>query len=350
MPFREIIGHRRLVRLLARSVDNRSLPPSLIFAGPAGIGKRMVAVAVAQALNCTSLFDVDADPIGDPTTPADVDREAFRDACGTCAACARIVRGVHPDVLIVEPGDSGSIKVEQVRDIIERAAYRPFEGRRRAVIVDEAEALVPPAQNALLKTLEEPPSSSVFILVTARADMLLATVRSRCPRLQFRPLGAGEVAAALVARGLSEADAHATAVASQGSLGRALQVNASDLAGARDVAVQVLAQVVSVDDPGRRIDSAKGLVAGKGAGAADREQLAARLRAMASLLRDVELLGAGGDRQGLGNPDVLPAMERLKGFVGERGVRAYAAVDKALLALRRNAGVKVVADWVVLQL
>jgi hypothetical protein len=71
---------------------------------------------------------------------------------------------------------------------------------------------------------------------------------------------------------------------------------------------------------------------------------------MASLLRDVELIGAGGGRQELGNPDVLAAIERLKGFAGERGVRAYAAVDKALLALRRNAGVKIVADWIVLQL
>ena len=118
-----------------------------------------------------------------------------------CAACTRIERGLHPDVVVIEPGDTGSIKIDPIRDVIERAGYRPFEGRRRVVIIDEADALVPQAQNALLKTLEEPPSSSVFILVSARADSLLPTVQSRCPRLRFHQLGPEDVAAALIRRG-----------------------------------------------------------------------------------------------------------------------------------------------------
>ncbi|MEI7992665.1 MAG: DEAD/DEAH box helicase, partial [Actinomycetota bacterium] len=105
--------------------------------------------------------------------------------CGRCPVCTRIARGVHPDVLLIKPGDNGSIKIEQVRDLIERAAYRPFEGKRRVVIIDEADTLMAAAQNALLKTLEEPPSSSMFVLVTARPDALLGTVRSRCIQLRF---------------------------------------------------------------------------------------------------------------------------------------------------------------------
>src|SRR3989442_1857183 len=179
MPFRDVVGHHRLRDLLRRSISGATLPPSLLFTGPSGVGKRLTAISVAQTLNCLKSGD---------------------DACGQCAACTRIARGVHPDVVIVEPGESGAIKIDQVRDVVERANYRPFEGRRRVVIVDEADALVVPAQNALLKTLEEPPPSSMFILVTARPDVLLPTVRSRCPQLRFRPLAADDIATVLVAR------------------------------------------------------------------------------------------------------------------------------------------------------
>ena len=92
----------------------------------------------------------------------------------------------------------GAIKVDQVREAIERAAYRPFEGRRRVVIIDEADALMIEAQNALLKTLEEPPPASVFVLVTSRPDVLLPTVRSRCQRLRFGRLAPADVAAVLM--------------------------------------------------------------------------------------------------------------------------------------------------------
>ena len=120
------------------------------------------------------------------------------DACGVCASCKRIARGVHADVLQVGPGDTGAIKVDQVREAIERTAYRPFEGRRRVVIIDEADALMIGAQDALLKTLEEPPPASVFVLVTSRPDVLLPTVRSRCHRLRFGRLAPAEVAAVLM--------------------------------------------------------------------------------------------------------------------------------------------------------
>ena len=334
MPFRDVIGHRRIVELLAKSIARDSLPPSLIFAGPAGVGKRLTATSVAQALNCLRI------------------QSAPFDACGTCAACARIARGIHPDVLVVEPGDSGSIKIDQIRDVVDRSAYRPFEGRRRVVIIDQADALVPAAQNGLLKTLEEPPSLSVFILVTARPDVLLPTVRSRCPRLSFRPLSPDEIAGALIARGQTETAAHAVAAAADGSLGRALEASADDFVQAREVAGQVLAHAASTTDPRRRIEGAKDLLVNTGAGgAADRSQLTVHLRAMSSLLRDIELLGTRADAGRLANPDVRLALERLtKTYQGDRGVRAFAAVDTALDALERNTGVKTVADWLVLEL
>ncbi|PYQ95943.1 MAG: hypothetical protein DMF96_20390 [Acidobacteria bacterium] len=360
MPFAQVFGHRRLVSLLSRSIENDSLPPSLLFAGPAGVGKRLTAIAVAQALNCPkgSRFRVQGSGFAVPGSGFAVPGSGFTvpgsmfDACGTCAACKRISRGVHPDVPIVGPGDSGAIRIDQVREIVDRAAYRPFEGRRRVVIIDGADALVTAAQHALLKTLEEPPPSSVFILVTSRPDTLLATVLSRCPQLRFRPLAADDIAAALVARGYSESDALAVAATADGSLGQALAARADERVEARDVAQRVLAHAAATAEPGRRIDGAKELLIKTGAGGAgDREQLASHLRAMASLLRDVEVLATRADDRALANPDVRPALERLTGaYQGERGVRAFSAIDRALGALERNAGVKVVADWLVLQL
>jgi len=358
MPFREVIGHRRLVSLLARSVRRESLPPSLIFAGPPGIGKRLTATALAQALNCLApRVASERIPSLPPPAPSSQLPSASAeplelDACGACAACTRIARGVHPDVLVIEPGDSGAIKIEQIRDMVDRAAYRPFEGKRRVVIIDEADALVVAAQNGLLKTLEEPPSASVFVLLTARPDVLLPTVRSRCPVLRFRPLNPADLASALIARGLNETEARAFAASADGSVGQALDASATDIVEAREIAERVLAQAAASTDPSRRIDAAKDLLAKTGAGGAtDREQLASHLRAMASLLRDVEVLAVSADARTLANTDIRDSLDRLtSAYAGDRGTRAFAAVDKALVALQRNAGVKIVADWLVLNL
>src|SRR4051812_16148597 len=202
MPFRDISGHTRQLELVAAAARRGTLPPSLIFARSEGVGKRLAAIALAQILNCQA--------------PGD-------DACGKCAACTRIARNVHADVLIVQPGETGAIKLDQVRDAIERTGYRPFEGRRRVIIVDQADEMLSEAQNALLKTLEEPPSTSVFVLVTSRPDVLLPTVRSRCQKLRFGRLPASEIAAVLIAKhDYSAADAHAAAAAADGSIGVAL--------------------------------------------------------------------------------------------------------------------------------
>lgn len=343
MPFRDVAGHRSLIALLARSVERDSLPPSLIFAGARGIGKHLLAVATAQALNCPRRLR----PAGSP----DGVESAAIDACGSCAACSRIARGRYPDVLFLAPGEGGSIKIDAVREMLAQTGYRPFEGHRRVVIIDEADALVVPAQSALLKTLEEPPPSSVFILVTSRPDALLDTVRSRCPVLRFLPLGIADVATVLVRHGRSEKEARQAAAASSGSVGRALESGDGQMEDVREAAARVLVQAAATEDPRRRLDGAKDLLVKTGGGAAgDRAQLGAHLRAMASILRDVELLATAADSHGLANGDLRPVLDRLTAFHGERGIRAFTAVDRALVALDRNAGVKVVADWVLLNL
>src|SRR5262249_33128790 len=329
MPFSTIAGHRPVIELLSRAVAHNTLPPSLVFAGPEGVGKRLTAVALAQAPNCP--------------------RAANGDACGSCGSCTRIARGVHGDVLAIEPGDSGTIKVDQVREAIDRAAYRPFEGRRRVVIVDEADALVPEAQNALLKTLEEPPPASVFVLVTTRPDVLLPTVRSRCQRLRFGPLPAADVASVLVRdHGFAEADARAAAAASDGSVGRALDEGAEEAIEARDAAARLLQAASSSADVRRRLDGAKALAGGGGSDTL-RDDLSRRLLAMSSLLRDLGLLSTRAAEPALANADLEPQLRAMqRHFDAARTLEAFSVVDRALEALERNASPKIVADWVAL--
>jgi DNA polymerase-3 subunit delta' len=329
MPFRDITGHRHLLDRLGAAALRGSLPPSLIFAGPDGVGKRMAAVSLAQLFNCAA-----------PDTAA-------KDSCGRCPACSRIARGVHADVLIVEPGDTGAIKVDQVREIIERSAYRPFEGRRRLVIIDDADAVLGEAQNALLKTLEEPPTSSTFVLVTSRPDVLLPTVRSRCQRLRFGRVAPADVAAVLMrAHGYAEAEAHAAASLSDGSVGLALEGGTDEYVEARDAAAGLLRGVAGGGDPRRRLDSAKALVGGS-----DRDQLARRLRALSSMLRDLGVLLSRADERVLANADLKPFLAGLlRSFDGDRALRAFSAVDRALSALERNASPKIVADWLAFQI
>jgi DNA polymerase-3 subunit delta' len=335
--FRELAGHAHLLELIAAAARRGTLPPSLIFDGPGGVGKRTAAVALAQAINCLQ-----------PAPFAGLDGA---DACGACSSCKRIARGVHADVLLIEPGDTGTIKVDQVREAIDRAAYRPFEGRRRVVIVDDADAMVAEAQNALLKTLEEPPAGSMFVLVTSRPDMLLPTVRSRCQRLRFGRLAPGDVAAVLIAsHGYEPGPAHAAASAADGSVGAALEGASEDFADARVAAVQLLDDAAASKDPRRRLDGAKALAAA-GRGSVDRDGLGLRLRALASMLRDLGALRSSADERTLANADLKAELSRLlKSFDGERTLGAFAAVERALAALDRNASPKIVADWIAFQL
>lgn len=333
MPFRNIAGHKPILKLLASAIVRESLPQSLLFNGPSGVGKFSIAMAVAQAVNCPK-------------------RGADGDACGSCASCTRIARGVHGDVIVVEPGENGSIVIEQVRDALQHVSYRPFEGRRRVVIIDQAEAAGGPAQDALLKRLEEPTSASMFILVSSQCDLLLPTVRSRCYQLRFAPLADADVVRVLTAEhDMAEPAARAAAAMSDGSIGQALARSSGELTNARDVAFELLSAAAASDQPARRLAVAKTAAAAPSSRVKDRDALTARLEATAAFLRDMQILLAGGDRATLTNADMAAEIAKLaKSFDRERGLNAFAAVERALTALNRQANTKIVADWIALSL
>ncbi len=344
MPFRSIVGHRRVIELLSRAVARESLPPSLIFSGPEGVGKRRAALALAQLLNCTR---TDA---SDPAHP-------FLDACGKCAPCRRIERGTFPDVVhIGVEGDSAIIKVEQVRDVLDIVRYRPYEGRRRVVIIEPADAMDRFGQNALLKVLEETPAATVFVLVTARPDALYATIRSRCPQIRFGALSVAEISEVLVGdHEMTEGEARSAAIVAGGSVARALEAAAEESTDARRQALSLLQEAAGGRDPRRLLEAMKETLGmdkrGTVSPAAEREQVTLSLRALLSLLRDVTMIGSKGPVAALANADLQGDLERMAPSFGrERVMRAFDAVDRALGALNGNANPKVVVDWLAFQI
>jgi DNA polymerase-3 subunit delta' len=256
------------------------------------------------------------------------------------------------DVLLVTPDDKASIKIDVIRDVLSRTAYRPFEGRRRVVLIREAETLETASQNALLKSLEEPPPGTVFILTTSVPGALLPTVRSRSMTLRFGRLPAVDVAAALVRdHEYSETDAHALAALADGSIGQALALGATDVSELRETALLLLQQSAGRGDAQGRLQVAAAMVGGPAKKERAREDLAVIFRLTASMLRDIEAINSGADARLLANPIVAADLQGLaRHFGGDRARDAFGAVDRALFALERNAGAKVVAEWLSLQL
>jgi DNA polymerase-3 subunit delta' len=206
MSFKDVLGHSRPIELLKRAIKTDKVVHSYLFLGNEGIGKKYVALQFAKTLNCLEGVTEKGD------------------ACDRCSSCKKIDHHLHPDVLLIEP-EGQTLKVDQVRQMQRDLAYRPYEGQRRVCILTAADRMAPNMSNILLKTLEEPPLHTVIILLANNPRLLLPTILSRCQPIRFNPLPISLVSKWLMEqKGLNEEEAHLLASLSEGSPGKALEI------------------------------------------------------------------------------------------------------------------------------
>ncbi len=314
--FDSLIGNDSVIAGLRRALGRATLPQAMAFSGPAGVGKATCAALIAQAINCRGSSGTSGSSA-----------EAPSDACGHCVPCAKIARGLHPDVTWVAP-EPRAISVAQVRSIVEQVAYAPYEGRRRVVIFDDAHTMNIAAQNALLKTLEEPPPSSNLILVTAAYGSLLPTVRSRCQELRFSPLSHDDVCGYLAGLGVEPREARLRSRLVPGSLGAALSVDLEEYEHQLEVVVSALRFALA---GGAGVVTAGEALADAGNGETATQRAASILRVCRDVLRDLWLLASGANEQLLLNPERADDWrDWAAGLDGDRLTRALTALDAGI--------------------
>jgi DNA polymerase-3 subunit delta' len=277
-----IVGQAAAVALLQRAIASDRLAHAYAFVGPSGVGRRLTAVALAQAALCAAR------------------------GCGACAVCRRVAAGQHPDCQVIQPlpprdNPKGApmIRIEQVRELERAAALTPLESGRKVFILDDAERMTLPTAQALLKTLEEPPPRTHLVLIVANPQALPPTVLSRCQRVRFQPLD--EVAAVrfLADRGVAPDAGALLARLMQGRPGLALGTDLEALRARRAAALALAAE--SPTRLGVALDGTP----------TDRATVAAYLEIYWSWYRDALCLAAGGDSTLLVHADQEAALRAL---------------------------------------
>jgi DNA polymerase-3 subunit delta' len=335
--FRDVLGHEGARAILERALAQKRLPPALLLVGTDGIGKRTLALAVGRALLCET-----------------------GEGCGSCTHCRRIdasllalpgrrehARGarddaafnhlLHPDMLLVEASSTtkegkerakSEIKVEQVRALVQQSFGRPFEAAARFFLIDDAHAMNPSSANSLLKSLEEPPPTTHFALVSSAPQALLPTIRSRCQILRLQPLPLAILERHLrEQRGLAADEARLRATLADGSLGRALALESAVYRDLRDRALELLESDGSAL---ARLEQAQSLTEAE-------DQLPLLLLALRSLLRDVAALRAGLEPRRLLNLDVAERLAPLaKSPLGLTAGALAERVAESVLAVQGN--------------
>lgn len=311
MRFKDVRDQDAAVGTLGRAMRSGKVPHAYLFSGPAGVGKKMSALALACAMNC---------------------EEMGEDACGVCGSCKKVDRGIHPDVRVLStPEGKRRIPIENVREAERWLAVSPHEGRSKVLVIDPADLMSASAANALLKTLEEPRSGSFIVLVTSSPSSLLPTVRSRCQSVRFRALGEATVQELLVEEGMDPEKARLVSSLAQGSMEKAAGYAEEEMESRLDIVGSLLSAAVD-NTPASAMGAAAEL-------RGDRDGTAAVLELAVIVLEELMWLatgpGAVTDR-----PLTRKVLERepaLATGVTPREISGWiAACNKAMSSMMRN--------------
>jgi DNA polymerase-3 subunit delta' len=218
MAFGTILGQEHALSLLQKTLVSARLGHAYLFYGPSGVGKKLTALQFAKTLACQG---------------------ATAEACDRCASCHKMTTNNHPDVVVINP-EGTSIRIEHIRAMQHQLSYKPYESQRTIIIIDGCESLTSPAANALLKTLEEPPGSTLLLLLTSKKDALPLTIISRCQQIPFRPLAPPHIRAILIQQGIDQTTAALVATLAEGRLDTWMQGNISQCLARRQNAYTLM--------------------------------------------------------------------------------------------------------------
>lgn len=322
MKWTDIIGHKDHVAMLCHMESSKRMPHAVLFAGPNGIGKSMVAKVLGTALLCSA-------------------REER--PCGVCHSCQQMSYGSHPDFLLIAP-DGANIKIEQIRTLQQEVSVAPYISQRRVCIIDGADLMTTQAANSLLKVLEDPPGEIVFILIAANRQMLLPTIISRCMVISFQPLADDVLAQALMVKGHLPELSEVAARLSGGRLGLALAMLEPEGFSLRNQALEIMEDVV--ENKMEIIWHTTALLEKM-----ERNEILQIIKYITYILRDILLLVTGQGRQLLLNIDIVEELSELADKWSEKQlVKAIRAVEAARRALHANANTRLTSEALLIKI
>ena len=334
MFFSRIIGQEKAKSFLENVMRLKRVPHAYLFSGISGIGKTSTAKAFCMALNCLS-------PSG-------------LDGCGNCPSCRKILNGNFPDFITVEP-DGRNIKIEQIRKLNRSLGYAPLSGGYRVCVIHRAEDMTGEAANSFLKTLEEPPKGNIFVLKATEPRDLLPTIVSRCQRVSFRPLKIEEIIRQLnKGTNLDESSVAVLSKASNGSLGRALQLAESNYLERRGDWLKKLFELYahsSAEAMNMAVESAKETRVGLDQPGNTKVGLFDLLSVWVTWYRDLLLVSTGAPRELLINGDFQKQLDQTAlGLPLQNLIESFHMVDRAVRDLHRMRNPTLVLEHTVLNL